>query len=212
MNRQEELGESGDGLASALRKYASLDDARLGGMRHLSVIVAIAAIYFLAAKFGLSLAFGPKAISVVWPPTGIALAALLLCGNRVWPAITLGAFLVNLLTPDESIATAVTIAAGNTLEACLGAFLLRRVDFRSSLTRLRDVFALIGLAAVLSTAVSATVGAMALSGLLPDLHPWSQLPRNWFLWWVGDAMGNLLVAPVLLTLGTTAREWEWRGR
>src|SRR5262245_33612328 len=110
---------------------------------YLPTVAILVVSYFVAAKFGLSWAFGPKPITAVWPPAGIALAALLLFGNRVWPGITLGAFLVNLQTADESLATACAIALGNTLEAYLGAFLLRRVgDFQNSMTRIRDVLAL----------------------------------------------------------------------
>src|SRR5262249_31145607 len=86
-------------------------------------VVLLAAVYFAAAKLGLSLAFAAEQVSAVWPPTGIALAAVLLFGYRVWPGITLGAFLAN-ATAHEPLATAGGIALGNTLEALAGAWLL----------------------------------------------------------------------------------------
>src|SRR2546427_1157896 len=108
--------------------------------------LAIAAIYFLAAKLGLKMAFTAEQVSAVWPPTGIALAAVLMRGWGVWPGIALGAFLANATAPEESVLTAAGIAAGNTLEALVGAWLLRRVSFHTALDRLRDVLALVVLA------------------------------------------------------------------
>src|SRR3989449_11514773 len=86
-----------------------------------AAIAAVAAAYFCAGKFGLSLAFVYASASAVWPPTGIALAALLLWGYRLWPGIFLGAFLVN-ITTQGSLATTLGIATGNTLEALLAAW------------------------------------------------------------------------------------------
>src|SRR5919204_6071713 len=97
-------------------------------------VLAIAAIYYGAAKLGLDLAFAAPSVTAVWPPTGIALAAILLFGYRVWPAITVGAFLANFLAPNETVVTASGIALGNTLEAVAGAWLLRQVvGFRAPL-------------------------------------------------------------------------------
>src|SRR6266481_9862816 len=89
----------------------------------LPVIGIITIVYFIAGKLGLSLAFLHASASPVWPPTGIALAALLLLGYRVWPAIFVGAFLVNATTVG-SIATSLGIATGNTVEALCGAWLV----------------------------------------------------------------------------------------
>src|SRR2546426_331222 len=89
-------------------------------------ILAIALIYFLAAKFGLSLAFSTKQVTTVWPPTGISLSVLLLLGFRFWPGIALGAFIANLAT-DEPIWVAGGIAAGNTLEAIVGFYILTQI-------------------------------------------------------------------------------------
>jgi signal transduction histidine kinase/integral membrane sensor domain MASE1/ActR/RegA family two-component response regulator len=159
--------------------------------------LGVAAVYFLAAKLGLTMAFVAEQVTAVWPPTGIALAALLLLGHRVWPGIALGAFLAN-ATTSAPWATASGIAAGNTLEAVVGAWLLRRVaQVDLPLERLRGVLGLIVLAAVASTTVSATIGVASLC--LGGGEPWAIYGRLWWVWWLGDAMGALVMAPVLLT-------------
>src|SRR6516165_10438698 len=169
----------------------------------------LAAVYFGAAKVGLSMAFVAEQVTAVWPPTGIALAALLLFGYRAWPAITLGAFLAN-ATASAPLATAAAIALGNTLEALLGAWLLRRlVGFDKALERAQDVLGLVVLAAAVSTMVSATIGVTSLC--LGGVKPWTAYPTLWSVWWLGDAMGDLVVAPLLLT----AAGWQrlaWRPR
>src|SRR5262249_53310738 len=141
-------------------------------------------------------------VTAVWPPTGIALAALLLFGYRVWPGIALGAFLANVTAPGETVGTAAGIALGNTLEALAGAWLVMRWgDFDCSLGRLRDVLSFILLAAGLSTTISATIGVVSL--WLGDAENASVIASHWWAWWVGDATGALIVAPVLLVLVTT---------
>jgi signal transduction histidine kinase/ActR/RegA family two-component response regulator len=160
-------------------------------------MAALAIAYFLSARLGLSLAPTFKQVSPVWPPTGVALAALLLFGRRYWPAVAAGAFAANILA-GEPILTALVIAGGNTLEALAGAWLLQRAGFDPSLGRLKDVVTLVLLGAILSTALSATVGATSLCSTMPDLHPWSAYGSRWCLWWLGDAMGALVVAPFLL--------------
>ena len=168
-----------------------------------ALVVAVAAVYFGAAKLGLTMALVAEQVTAVWPPTGIALAALVLFGIRLWPGIALGAVLAN-LTAHEPLAVACGIALGNTLEAVLGAYLLRRlVEFRASLARIKDVFGLIGLAAGLSPIVSASIGVTSLC--LGGVQPWDRYGSIWWVWWQGDAMGDLVTAPVLLTCLTKAR-------
>src|SRR5262245_58257536 len=180
------------------------------GWAFYSVQVALlAAAYFGAAKVGLSMAFVAEQVTAVWPPTGIALAALLLFGSRAWPGITLGAFLAN-ATANEPLGTAAGIALGNTLEALLGAWLLRRlVAFDQALERVQDVLGLVVLAAGLSTMVSATIGATSLC--LGGVEPWADYAETWSVWWLGDAMGGLVVAPLLLTWAGWKR-LPWRPR
>src|SRR5262245_37259390 len=113
-----------------------------------ALLLVLAAVYFAAAKVGLRLAYAAEQVTVVWPPTGIALAALLVFGYRLWPGVLAGAFLANITTANETTLTAGGIAVGNTLEALLATWLLRRTGFHNSLERLRDTLGLIGLAAV----------------------------------------------------------------
>src|SRR5438067_12089752 len=110
---------------------------------YLAGVLALAGVYFAAAPLGLSQAFLAEQVTVVWPPTGIALAAVLLFGRRVWPGIALGAFLASATAPHETLLVACGIAVGNTLEALAGAWLLRRlIGFDNSLGRLKDALGL----------------------------------------------------------------------
>jgi signal transduction histidine kinase/CheY-like chemotaxis protein len=175
-----------------------------------ALLAALAAAYFGTAKLGLSMAFLAEQVSPVWPATGLALASALLLGYRVWPAIALGAFLAN-VTSDEPLGTAAGIAAGNTLEAVAGAWLLRRYGgFRVALDRPRDVAALALMGAVGSTALGATIGVTSLCA--GGLEPWSRFDTLWWVWWLGDGMGALVVAPVLLVWLGRAAPPRVRGR
>jgi signal transduction histidine kinase len=168
----------------------------LGG-REALIVAGVALVYFAAAKLGLSLAAVARQVSPVWPPTGIALAALLIFGYRVWLGVAIGALAINAIS-DEPFVTACGIAFGNTLEALLGAWLLRRfVGFQNSMEHLRDVLGLAVCSALLSTTVSATVGVTSLC--LGQVHAWSRFASLWHTWWLGDAMGALIIAPLLLT-------------
>jgi PAS domain S-box-containing protein len=162
---------------------------------YLLQIAAVAVIYILAGKLGLLLAYGEQPVSTVWPPSGIALAALLLYGERLWPGLLLGAFIVN-MTSHVSIPVAAAIAVGNTLEAIIGVRLLNRIGFDASLVRVKDVVSLFGVAAVLSTLASATIGttALCLGGLSAD-----KFGATWLHWWIGDAGSDWIFAPLLLT-------------
>ena len=164
----------------------------------MGVALITAAVYVVGAKTGLTLAFVAEQVTVVWPPTGIALCAVLLFGYRIWPAIALGAFIANITTNAPAIAS-VGIATGNTLEALLGAYLLNRfVRFRPSLERFRDIFGLFVFGAIVSTTVSATIGVMSLC--LTGMQSWERFGSLWGVWFLGDAMGDVIVAPLALTL------------
>ena len=176
---------------------------------YLATLAGLAIIYFAAAKFGLSLAFATKQVTAVWPPTGIALVALLLFGYRLWPAVYIGAFLANAAS-DEPFAVAAGIAAGNTLAAVVGVFLLRRIlGFDNALERTRDVLGLV-LTALVSTTVSATSGVVSLA--LGGIVPWSTFASVLWVWWVGDTLGILVISPLLLTCISRPRlMWQgWR--
>jgi two-component system, NarL family, sensor histidine kinase FusK len=172
-------------------------------VRYLVQVGTLAAVYVAAAKGGLLLATEGAQVTLVWPPTGLALAALLLGGPRLWPGVALGATLVNAST-GAPLATACGMGTGNTLEALAAVVLLRRCGFQSSLDRLRDVFALVALAAGLSTIASATVGVASL--LLGGVLPRRSVANAWGTWWLGDALGDLVVAPLLLTVAV--RPWR----
>src|SRR5262245_35807080 len=165
-------------------------------------VALLALVYFIAARLGFVAAVAHGVVSSAWPPAGVALAALLLWGARYWPGIAVGALLANALS-GVPFAGAAGIAMGNTLEAVAGALLLERVaQFRCSLERLRDVLALAFLAAVLSTVASATLGVASL--LLSGAIQASSASLLWLVWWSGDVIGVLVVAPLLLTwLGST---------
>src|SRR5438874_92548 len=133
-----------------------------GRLRYPTGLAAVALAYVGAAKLGLVAAVAQKVVSSAWPPSGVALAALLLLGLRYWPGIAVGALLLN-WTAGIPVAGAAGIALGNTLEAVSAVWLLQRVaQFRPSLERLRDVLALVTLAALVSTTLSTTIGIASL--------------------------------------------------
>jgi len=176
---------------------ASTRDAPAVGGRQVLLLAGVAAAYLLAARFGLSLAFATKQVTAVWPPTGIAVAAVWALGYRVWPALFVGAFLAN-ATAGESVATAAGIALGNTAAPLFGVWLLRNYTrFEGRFESVRDVGALVGFGSVLGMMVSATNGVLQLGW--GGLIPWSAFGSVWWVWWVGDAMGVLLLTPFLLT-------------
>ena len=181
---------------------------RAASMARAAQIVGVGLAYFAAARFGLRFAVHAEQVTVVWPPSGIALAAVLVLGYRVWPGVWLGALAANALA-NESAGTALAIATGNTLEPLFAVWLLRRTQFHESLDRVWDVMGLLGLAAGLSTTVAATAGATSLCA--SGLQPWSAFAGLWFVWWLGDAMGILLYAPALLIGGSRPRPAYSRG-
>jgi signal transduction histidine kinase/CheY-like chemotaxis protein len=172
-------------------------------------IIGLAAAYFVAGKFGLSLAFVNTSATAVWPPTGISLAALLLLGMRIWPGVFLGAFITNLTTTGDPVSST-GIAVGNTLEALAGAFLVTRfANGARAFERPQDVIKFAFFGALVSTAVSATIGSATLA--LSGLASWSDLGPIWSTWWLGDVGGALIFAPVLITWATLEmKELTWR--
>ena len=160
-------------------------------------LALVAITYWIAARLSLTLALVHGQVTPIWPPTGIALVAILVLGRWVWPAVFVGALAVNLPIGPSPLG-AVLIATGNTLAPLVAAELLRRVGFRLELDRLRDAAAIIGLGALLSMSISASIGTavLVLSGTVSRSDFWP----TWAVWWTGDAMGVLLVAPFLLSL------------
>jgi two-component system, NarL family, sensor histidine kinase FusK len=169
---------------------------------YLRRLVVVFAAYFIAGKIGLSVPFTSGNVSPVWPPSGIALAAILTWGYRMWPGIALAAFLVNFLSPIPHPA-ALGIAVGNTSAAIVAAFLLKGIVKFQTLRQLRDVLGLIFLAGICSTTIAASVGVASL--FFTGMQPWSAYASAWAVWWLGDAMGVLLVTPLILTFRQLAR-------
>src|SRR5437870_6684875 len=145
--------------------------------KNLVVVAALTLVYVIAGKLGLMLAFVHASATAVWPPTGIALASFLVLGHRVWPAIFLGAFLVNITTAG-SVATSIGIATGNTLEGLLGAYLVNRfADGRNAFDHPRTTFKFAVLAAGISTMVSPTIGVTSQS--LGGFASWDNYGAIW---------------------------------
>ncbi|MFJ5156263.1 MASE1 domain-containing protein [Streptomyces sp. NPDC088353] len=160
-------------------------------------IVAVAVLYYVSGRLGLLQQFMRGQVTPLWPPTGIALAGLLLFGLRVWPGIALGALLIDVpLGPTTPAVLAIT--AGNTLAPLCSYALLRRSGFRIQMNRLQDALALVFLGALIGMLISATVGSSSLS--LAHALPTGGFWLTWWVWWTGDAMGVLLVTPLLLVL------------
>src|SRR5688572_28950069 len=167
------------------------------GLRLIAVLLALTAAYFVAGKLGLALAFVHANATAIWPPTGIALAAGLLFGLRVWPAILVGAFLVNFTTPGTTVATSLGIAAGNTVEAVVGTWLVQTFAGGASAFRRPDgVFRFAVLAACVATTLSASIGVVSL--WLGGLAETARIADIWLTWWLGDAVGAVLLAPFLV--------------
>jgi PAS domain S-box-containing protein len=163
-------------------------------------IGVVAALYYGAAKAGLQLAYLNGAVTALWPPVGVGIAALVLCGLRLWPGIVIG----DLLVGDYStpLGTVLGQTAGNTLEVVAGAYLLRRlVGDRPRLERVTEVFALVG-CAVVATPISAIFGTTSLR--LGDVISSSEFGEVWRTWWLSDLSGALVVTPLILV-------WASRG-
>jgi signal transduction histidine kinase len=172
----------------------------------LPLIGALAIIYFFAGKLGLMLASLHASASPVWPAAGIALAALLLLGYRVWPAIFVAAFLVN-VTAAGNVFTSFGIAAGNTLEALAGAFLVNRfADGKNVFDRPQGVFKF-AVAAAISTIISPLFGVTSLA--LAGFADWANYGAIWVTWWLGDTTGDLVFAPLVLLWGARP-ELSWK--
>jgi len=164
--------------------------------QYLGRVAAVTLAYVVAGRVGLWLAFEHGSVSPVWPPTGLALSALLLLGRSYWPGVFLGALIVNGLTP-VSWPGVLGVAIGNTVEAVAGVYLLERSGFRKAFERLEDVFRLVFFGSLVSTAISATIGVASLC--LVRSAPWHMAGRLWWQWWLGDGMGDLVLVPLLLT-------------
>lgn len=154
-------------------------------------------VYILAGKFGLTHAFLNASATAVWPPTGIALVALLLFGINLWPSVFVGAFIVN-VTTTGALASSFGIATGNALEAILGALLVNRfANGAHAVERAQDLIKLALLTGLVATPVSATIGVTSLA--LTGSVTWKEYASVWVTWWLGDSVGAWLLCPLLLS-------------
>lgn len=177
---------------------------KFGSWRYLGLAGIVTAAYFFAAALGLSLASVHTNVSPVWPPTGIAIAALLIFGRRLWPAVLIGAFLANLWT-EVSAPVALGIAGGNTLEAVAASYLLTYRSHFDYFSSIRNVLKFILFAVVVSPVISASIGSVSLCA--GGEAQWADFGRLWVTWWLGDGFGALIVAPFLL-----AWDLNWKRR
>ncbi|WP_341733544.1 MASE1 domain-containing protein [Microcoleus sp. EPA2] len=165
--------------------------------RYFLSVGAIALIYFWASQFAISMLTLSSEVSPMWPAAGIAQVALLLFGRQLWPGVAIGGFLFSMSDPSTNIASAFISASGRALQAWIGTYLLQRLHFSAGLDRLKDILGIVGLAAFGSTLINSTIGSLV--QCLTGLSSWSNFGRIWATWWVGDAMGILLIAPLILT-------------
>ena len=181
------------------------DTALLTVSQRLAETLAIALAYVSTAALGFVVAIPPGNVTPVWPPSGLALAAVLVVGYRSGVGIWLGSFAANAwffthsiaLSAPTTVVNASSIATGSTLQALLAAFLIKRLVGTTSLDRLNDALKFLGVAAVTCFAASSW-GVTTL--VLADLVAWGTYPYTWFTWWLGDFAGILVVTPSLLVL------------
>ncbi len=165
-------------------------------LRNLAQLFFLAAVYYGCGRFGLGLASVNPHATALWAPTGISIAAILLLGYRAWPAIFVGAFLVNLHI-NSSFVVSAGIAVGNTLEALVGAYLVNQfANGTKAFYRTKDVFRFVCYAGLFATAISATIGVFILSS--SGLANWHDLRSVWLTWWIGDVLGALTLTPFLV--------------
>jgi PAS domain S-box-containing protein len=177
--------------------------------KQIITIFLIAVVYLVSAKLGLLLAYSGTNASPIWAPTGIAISAVFIYRYNIWPGIALGAFAANFMVLTDlnlplstSIIAAMITAAGNTLEALAAIFFIRRFAKRDDFfEQTTNIIKFIILGALLSTAISATFGAFTLSLFSAG---WSKFSQIWLTWWLGDAMGALLIVPLVMSYSKAA--------
>jgi PAS domain S-box-containing protein len=182
-------------------------------------IMGLAVAYFVTGKLGSYLAIPPGYATAIWPPSGIALAAILIYGNRVWPGIFLGSFLINFSTSlvanilaenFYSVFITLAIGGGASLQALAGAYLLKRfAGFPNSLSSEKQVLLFFIFGGLLSTLVNSTIAVSALvaSGQIPV----ATALINWLTWWMGDVLGVFIFTPLILAWLQQPDD-NWRNR
>jgi two-component system NtrC family sensor kinase len=192
---------------------------RVGLLRNLPLIAAIAIFYGVAGLLGVKLAVLPGEVTAVWIPAGIGLGAILLWGQSVWPGIWLGSFGISVVIDPTPISLSIGAftAIGNTLTPLLGAFLIRRFSRTSyPFRRASEVFQFVAWGAIASQSISATIGTTVLC--VGQWVDWSNFGPSWLTWWVSNATGVLIVTPLLLTWHHSIQKllehpvsyfWDW---
>src|SRR5215470_11305713 len=166
------------------------------GLNYIAGLIGIGLAYFVLAKSGLAFALIHPSASAIWPPTGFALAAIVLWGYRAWPAIFLGAMMAN-ATTNGSMSTAISIATGNSLEALVGAAVINVwSNGRDTFSTPNTVAKFAVICVVLATPISATVGITTL--VIAGYAEWANFANIWLTWWLGDMIGALVVTPVVV--------------
>src|ERR1041384_4628210 len=171
------------------------------GLRTVTRVVILTAVYFLGGLLGKQASFLSGSIALVWPPAGIALAAILLFGYRFWPGVAVGAVLFSFMNGVPFGFFTLGTAIGNTMGAIICTFLLRRIaGFDNALERTSGVVGFIGLACFLGTSVNAAFNVVSLA--YAGTTPWSDLFSTILEWWVPNALAGLVVAPFIITWAT----------
>lgn len=182
-------------------------------------VLGLGAAYFITGKLGLLLAIPPGYATAIWPPSGIALAGLLLFGYRLWPGVLLGSFAVNIgvgfdasspATILHSVLIALGIAAGASCQAAAGTYLIHRfVGYPNALTAPRQVIVFLLLAGPVSCIINPTVGSTIV--LFTDGLTFTSYLEHWLTWWAGDVLGVVVVVPIVFAFMAAPREvWARR--
>ena len=184
----------------------------------LPLVLLTAAAYYATGRLELALAIPPGYATVIWPPAGIALSAIVLGGRRLWPGVLLGSFLVNVGVQFDagsttsvlaSLGVPLVIAAAAVLQAITGAWLIRRFDaFPSAAVSLRSIVRLLAFGGCVASLTNATIANATLLAL--GRIGWGEAPRAWATWWGGDAIGVFVFAPLILGVFCAPAGERWR--
>ncbi len=181
--------------------------SRIGSVPWIWQVAVLAVLYVVAGRIGLELAHIQDNATLVWPPTGLALGALILFGRSLWPGVFLGLLLLNATQASVlELVPSLAVAAGNSVEAVIGATLLARVGFDSGFGRPRDVGAFLLIGVVGCTTISATVGTYTL--LLSGAIASADFGPVFLVWWLGDLGGAIILTPPILLLLRGSPSWS----
>jgi PAS domain S-box-containing protein len=184
--------------------------------RNIGLILSVALVYFISAKLGLLFAFEHTNVTPVWPPSGIALASLLVFGKKIMPGIAIGAFITNLATlitnqtcdVSTAIFVSIFISAGNTLEALTGFFLLEKTGSNTNYFEKVTPFLKYTAAVLIMCLASSMIGSISIS--VAGISSWNEVTTVWLIWFLGDISSILVITPLILVWNDYIRKkWEW---